>query len=400
MRDTRPLRALGDLRLFHGRGRRTARDRRAGRRRAAEIPDAAHRLVFGTRPAAGGSAAAVVRLHQAGRLGRGAGAADVADDQPAPLQGRSGRHHARHHGAVSAQAVGISRALRAGYPTPGKPGTATIRASRCNFFGPNNGGLPEMDYFCPRYEDQTRADGNPRLHCGICDLPARIGRAHLARDPQLAAYRSLAGGRPPVVELPEKHDHHRPRRRERRGHHPRSEDPGTADQLRAQLRPERPELGCAGRKASALRNPASLRRTDCKTAHRPNLRPADRGAGQRLVLPAVRGRLDRHGHRLHLDARGFRRQTAYAGTRREPLPDLHHLGVHGVAVRLGSPEVRLFGGNGARDERPVPRTGGTAHQWRDRHRRGAHPDRVQPPDQRPAAYHLHRHRPVGDIVNG
>ena len=86
--------------------------------------------------------------------------------------------------------------------------------------------------------------------------------------------------------------------------------------------------------------------------------------------------------------------------RREPLPDLHHLGVHGVAVRLGSPEVRLFGGNGARDERPVPRTGGTAHQWRDRHRRGAHSDRVQPPDQRPAAYHLHRHRPVGDIVNG
>lgn len=79
------------------------------------------------------------------------------------------------------------------------------------------------------------------------------------------------------------------------------------------------------------------------------------------------------------DARGFRRQTAYAGTRREPLPDLHHLGFHGVAVRLGSPEVRLLGGNGARDERPVPRTGSTAHQRRDRHRRGAHSDRVQPP---------------------
>ena len=167
-----------------------------------------------------------------------------------------------------------------------------------------------------------------------------------------------------------------------------------------QLRPERPELGCAGRRASALRNPEALRRTDCKTAHRPNLRPADRGAGQRLVLPAVRGRLDRHGHRLHLDARGFRRQTAYAGTRREPLPDLHHFGFHGVAVRLGSPEVRLLGGNGARDERPVPRPRSTAHQRRDRHRRGAHSDRVQPPDQRPAAYHLHRHRPVGDIVNG
>ena len=69
-------------------------------------------------------------------------------------------------------------------------------------------------------------------------------------------------------------------------------------------------------------------------------------------------------------------------------------------MRLGSPEVRLLGGNGARDERPVPRTGGTAHQRRDRHRRGAHSDRVQPPDQRPVAYHLHRHRPVGNIVNG
>ena len=72
----------------------------------------------------------------------------------------------------------------------------------------------------------------------------------------------------------------------------------------------------------------------------------------------------------------------------------------GGAGRGGSPEVCLFGGNGARDERPVPRTGGTAHQRRDRHRRGAHSDRVQPPDQRPVAYHLHRHRPVGDNVNG
>ena len=61
------------------------------------------------------------RLHQAGRLGRGAGAADVADDQPAPLQGQKGRRHARHHGAVPAQAVGFFRAPRRSCPPPGNP---------------------------------------------------------------------------------------------------------------------------------------------------------------------------------------------------------------------------------------------------------------------------------------
>ena len=52
------------------------------------------------------------------RLGRGAGAADVADDQPAPLQGRKGRRHARHHGAVPAQAIGFFRAPRRSCPPP------------------------------------------------------------------------------------------------------------------------------------------------------------------------------------------------------------------------------------------------------------------------------------------
>ena len=80
--------------------------------------------------------------------------------------------------------------------------------------------------------------------------------------------------------------------------------------------------------------------------------------------------------------------------------DLHHLGLHGLAVRLGGPALRLHGGDGPRHERTVPRAGRAADQRRDRHRRRPHPDRVQPADQRPAADHLHRHRAFGDFANG
>ena len=62
------------------------------------------------------AAAAVVRLHQAGRLGRGAGAADGADDQPTPLQGRKGRRNAGHHGAVPPQALTRRRNTRFAEP--------------------------------------------------------------------------------------------------------------------------------------------------------------------------------------------------------------------------------------------------------------------------------------------
>lgn len=85
------LRTFGHLRLVHGRRRRAAGDRPAGWRGAEELPGAAHGMVFGARRTAEGPRHPGVRLHQAGRLDRGAGAADSADDQPAALQGRGRR---------------------------------------------------------------------------------------------------------------------------------------------------------------------------------------------------------------------------------------------------------------------------------------------------------------------
>ena len=55
--------------------------------------------------AAGGFRGRGIRLRQTGRMGRGAGSADGADDQPAALPGRTGRDDGGHHEAVPAQAV-------------------------------------------------------------------------------------------------------------------------------------------------------------------------------------------------------------------------------------------------------------------------------------------------------
>ena len=65
----------------------------------------ARRLVFGTAGVAGRIRAAGVRLHQTGRLGRVAGAADFADDQSAALQNRSCGRNGRHYGAIPSQTV-------------------------------------------------------------------------------------------------------------------------------------------------------------------------------------------------------------------------------------------------------------------------------------------------------
>ena len=62
--------------------------------------------------------------------------------------------------------------------------------------------------------------------------------------------------------------------------------------------------------------------------------------------------------------------------------------------------VRLHGRDGHRHERAVPRSGRAAHQRRDRHRRGARADRLQPSDRRPAADPLHRRGAVRHVVNG
>ena len=148
-----------------------------------------------------------------------------------------------------------------------------------------------MDYFCNRYENQTRTDRNPRFHCGLRDLPARIRRPHLACDPQFAAYRTVAGSRHSAVEFPEKHDPHGPRRRDGRSRHPRGEDSRPADQFRTQLRPERPELGRPRRPAPPGRNPPALRGADRQTAHRPDLRAGDRRPTPRsAVFSAATGR--------------------------------------------------------------------------------------------------------------
>ena len=62
--------------------------------------------------------------------------------------------------------------------------------------------------------------------------------------------------------------------------------------------------------------------------------------------------------------------------------------------------LRLHGRDGHRHERAVPRSGRAAHQRRDRHRRGARADRLQPSDRRPAADPLHRRGAVRHVVNG
>ena len=61
--------------------------------------------VFGTAGVAGRIRAAGVRLHQTGRVGRVAGAADFTDDQSAALQNRSCGRNGRHYGAIPSQAV-------------------------------------------------------------------------------------------------------------------------------------------------------------------------------------------------------------------------------------------------------------------------------------------------------
>ena len=82
-----------------------APDRPAGGGRAAGVAGPARRLVFGTAGVAGRIRAAGVRLHQTGRLGRVAGAADFADDQSAALQNRSCGRNGRHYGAIPSQTV-------------------------------------------------------------------------------------------------------------------------------------------------------------------------------------------------------------------------------------------------------------------------------------------------------
>ena len=106
--DARPagtVRTVGDLRLLYGRGCRAAPDRPAGGGRAAGVAGPARRLVFGTAEVAGRIRAAGVRLHQTGRVGRVAGAADFTDDQSAALQNRSCGRNGRHYGAIPSQAV-------------------------------------------------------------------------------------------------------------------------------------------------------------------------------------------------------------------------------------------------------------------------------------------------------
>ena len=71
-----------------------------------------------------------------------------------------------------------------------------------------------------------------------------------------------------------------------------------------------------------------------------------------------------------------------------------------VAVRFVGAALRLHGRDGHRHERAVPRSGRAAHQRRDRHRRGARADRLQPSDRRPAADPLHRRGAVRHVVNG
>ena len=83
----------------------TSGRRPAGRDRTENLPGAAHGMVFGPGGAAGGFRGRGIRLRQTGRMGRGAGAADGADDQPAALPGRTGRDDGGHHEAVPAQAV-------------------------------------------------------------------------------------------------------------------------------------------------------------------------------------------------------------------------------------------------------------------------------------------------------
>ena len=99
------IRTVGDLRLLYGRGCRAAPDRPAGGGRAAGVAGPARRLVFGTAGVAGRIRAAGVRLHQTGRVGRVAGAADFTDDQSAALQNRSCGRNGRHYGAIPSQAV-------------------------------------------------------------------------------------------------------------------------------------------------------------------------------------------------------------------------------------------------------------------------------------------------------
>ena len=83
-----------------------------------------------------------------------------------------------------------------------------------------------------------------------------------------------------------------------------------------------------------------------------------------------------------------------------PPNHLHSLGLRRVAVRFVGAALRLHGRDGHRHERAVPRSGRAAHQRRDRHRRGARADRLQPSDRRPAADPLHLRGAVRHVVNG
>ena len=53
---------------------------------------------------------------------------------------------------------------------------------RANFSDPETGRLEEMNYFCSRYENQTRTDRNPRFHCGLRDLPCLLYTSPSPRD--------------------------------------------------------------------------------------------------------------------------------------------------------------------------------------------------------------------------
>ena len=117
---------------------------------------------------------------------------------------------------------------------------------------------------------------------------------------------------------------------------------------------------------------------EIRSRYGPNLHARGRRAGQRLILQALRRRLDGRGHRLHGDTRGLRRQTAHAGPRCQSLPRLRLLGFRRLALRHGSLAVRLHGRDSAGNKSALPRAGRAAHQRGHRHHGRTRPHGGQP----------------------
>ena len=319
---------------------------------------------------AGGAAAAVVRLHQAGRLGRGAGAADVADDQPAPLQGRKGRRHARHHGAVPAQAIGFFRAPRRSCPPPpGNPAQKPYGHHGVIFSAPTMAVCPKWTIFAlvmkTRQELTEVLDfiaeyatyllGSGVHTSRVIRNSQRIG-ASQGVDLQLSSFQKST-----IITA---HD----------------EESGEAITRVVKI----PALPVSFERLSEIR-----KRYDELTA-KPRIDPI-------FVLLTV-GLANASFCRLFGGdwiAMGIvftSTLVGFAAKQRMQAHGVNHFLIFIISAFMAS----LCASAALRFDCSAETALATSVLFLV----PGHSDRVQPPDQRPAAYHLHRHRPVGDIVNG